>query len=38
MDFAAVAALNPNLDAAALAEEFAIVQGSLSPFDLVSFR
>jgi peptide chain release factor 3 len=38
MDFAAVAALNPNLDAAALAEEFAIVKEACRPFDLVSFR
>src|SRR6266436_248565 len=38
MDFAAVAALNPNLDAAALAEEFAIVKAACRPFDLVSFR
>jgi peptide chain release factor 3 len=38
MDFAAVAALNPNLDAAALAEEFAIVKEACRPFDLASFR
>src|SRR5260370_16119807 len=38
MDFAAVAALNPNLDAAALAEEFAIVKEACRPFDLVLFR
>src|SRR6266849_6200429 len=38
MDFAAVAALNPNLDAAALAEEFAIVKEACRPFELASFR
>src|SRR5579871_6086089 len=38
MDFAAVAALNRNLDAAALAEEFAIVKEACRPFDLASFR
>jgi peptide chain release factor 3 len=38
VDFAAIAALNPNLDAAALAEEFAIVKEACRPFDLVSFR
>ena len=37
-DFAAVAALNPNLDAAALAEEFALVKEACRPFDLTSFR
>src|SRR5258708_32738206 len=37
MDFAAVAALNPNLDAAALAEEFAIVKATCRPLYLVSF-
>jgi peptide chain release factor 3 len=38
MDFAEIAALNPNLDAAALAEEFAIVKEACRPFDLASFR
>jgi peptide chain release factor 3 len=38
MDFTAIAALNPNLDAAALAEEFAIVKEACRPFDLASFR
>jgi peptide chain release factor 3 len=38
MDFAAIAALNPNLDAAALGEEFAIVREACRPFDLVAFR
>jgi peptide chain release factor 3 len=38
VDFAAIAALNPNLDAAALAEEFAIVKEACRPFDLASFR
>jgi peptide chain release factor 3 len=38
VDFAAIAALNPNLDAAALDEEFAIVREACRPFDLVSFR
>ena len=38
IDFAAIAALNPNLDAAALAEEFAIVKEACRPFDLASFR
>jgi peptide chain release factor 3 len=38
MDVAAIAALNPNLDAAALAEEFAIVREACRPFDLASFR
>jgi peptide chain release factor 3 len=38
VDFAAIAALNPNLDAAALAEEFAIVKEASRPFDLASFR
>ncbi len=37
-DFAAIAALNPNLDAAALAEEFALVREACRPFDLASFR
>jgi peptide chain release factor 3 len=37
-DFSAIAALNPNLDAAALAEEFAIVKEACRPFDLGSFR
>ena len=34
MDTAALAALNPNLDAAALAEEFALVRDACRPFDL----
>jgi len=38
MDFAEIAALNPNLDAAALSEEFAIVKAACRPFDLASFR
>jgi peptide chain release factor 3 len=38
MDTAAIAALNPNLDAAAVAEEFAIVKEACRPFDLASFR
>jgi peptide chain release factor 3 len=38
VDFAAIAALNPNLDAAALTEEFAIVKEACRPFDLASFR
>jgi peptide chain release factor 3 len=38
MDFAAIAALNPNLDAAALAEEFTLVRDACRPFDLASFR
>ncbi len=38
MDVAAIAALNPNLDAAALAEEFALVREACRPFDLASFR
>jgi peptide chain release factor 3 len=38
MEFAEIAALNPNLDAAALAEEFAIVQEACRPFDLAAFR
>jgi peptide chain release factor 3 len=37
-DFAAIAALNPNLDAAALAEEFSLVREACRPFDLTSFR
>jgi peptide chain release factor 3 len=37
-DFAAIAALNPNLDAAALAEEFSLVKEACRPFDLGSFR
>jgi peptide chain release factor 3 len=37
-DAAAVAALNPNLDAAALAEEFSLVKEACRPFDLASFR
>jgi peptide chain release factor 3 len=38
VDFAAIAALNPNLDAAALAEEFALVKEASRPFDLTAFR
>jgi len=38
MDFAEIAALNPNLDATALAEGFAIVQEACRPFDLAAFR
>ena len=38
VDVAAIAALNPNLDAAALAEEFAIVKEACRPFNLASFR
>src|ERR1700757_2425869 len=38
VDFAAIAALNPNLDAAALAEEFSLVKEACRPFDLTSFR
>jgi peptide chain release factor 3 len=38
LDAAAIAALNPNLKAAALAEEFAIVKEACRPFDLASFR
>ncbi|HMA75423.1 MAG TPA: peptide chain release factor 3 [Xanthobacteraceae bacterium] len=37
-DFAEIAALNPSLDAAGLAEEFAIVKEACRPFDLDSFR
>jgi peptide chain release factor 3 len=38
MDAAALAALNPNLDAATLAEEFALVRDACRRFDLASFR
>jgi peptide chain release factor 3 len=38
VDFAAIAALNPNLDAAALADEFSLVKEACRPFDLSSFR
>jgi peptide chain release factor 3 len=38
VDVAAITALNPNLDAAALAEEFALVKEACRPFDLASFR
>jgi peptide chain release factor 3 len=38
LDVAAITALNPNLEAAALAEEFAIVKEACRPFDLASFR
>jgi peptide chain release factor 3 len=37
-DVAAIAALNPNLDATALAEEFSLVKEACRPFDLTSFR
>jgi len=37
-NFAEITALNPNLDATALAEEFAIVKEACRPFDLASFR
>jgi peptide chain release factor 3 len=38
IDLADLAALNPNLDAAALAEELAIVKEACRRFDLASFR
>jgi peptide chain release factor 3 len=38
MDVAALASLNPNLDAAALAEEFSLVRQACRPFDLAAFR
>jgi peptide chain release factor 3 len=38
METAAIAALNPSLDAAALGQEFALVQDACRRFDLVSFR
>jgi peptide chain release factor 3 len=38
MDVAAIAALNRNLDAAALREEFALVRDACRPFDLAAFR
>jgi peptide chain release factor 3 len=38
LDVAAITALNPNLEAAALAEEFAIVKEACRPFELASFR
>jgi peptide chain release factor 3 len=38
MDVASLAALNPNLDAAALAEEFGLVREACRPFDLAAFR
>src|SRR5216683_665689 len=38
MEIAAIAALNRNLDAAALAEEFALVRDACRPFELASFR
>ena len=38
MDAAAIAALNPNLDAAALAEEFALVRDACRRFDHDAFR
>jgi peptide chain release factor 3 len=38
METAAIAALNPSLDAAALGQEFALVQDACRRFDLASFR
>jgi peptide chain release factor 3 len=38
MDIAAIAALNPSFDAAALTEEFALVRQACRPFDLAAFR
>ena len=38
MDLTAIAALNANFDAAALAEEFALVRQACRPFDLAAFR
>jgi peptide chain release factor 3 len=38
MDSAALATLNPNLDAGGLEEEFAIVREACRPFDLTAFR
>ena len=38
MDPAAIAALNPSLNAAALADEFALVRDACRRFDLLSFR
>jgi peptide chain release factor 3 len=38
MDIAAIAALNPSFDAAALTEEFALVRQACRPFDLTAFR
>jgi peptide chain release factor 3 len=38
MDAAAIAALNPNLDAAALEEEFALVRDGCAKFNLAAFR
>src|SRR5262245_17685955 len=38
VDFEAIAELNPNLDAAALAEEFSLVKEACRPFELASFR
>jgi peptide chain release factor 3 len=38
LDIGAITALNPNLDAAALEEEFALVRAACRPFDLASFR
>src|SRR5579863_4866786 len=38
MDITAIAALNRNLDAAALTEEFALVREACRPFELASFR
>jgi peptide chain release factor 3 len=38
MDIAAIAALNPSFDVAALTEEFALVRQACRPFDLTAFR
>ena len=38
MEIAAIAALNRNLDATALADEFALVRDACRPFELASFR
>jgi peptide chain release factor 3 len=38
MSIADVAALNPNLDAAAIAEEIGLVRDACQPFDLATFR
>ncbi len=38
VDFTVIAAMNRNLDAAALAEEFSLVKEASRPFDLASFR
>jgi peptide chain release factor 3 len=38
MDMSAIAALNPNLDGAAIGEELALVREACKPFDFASFR